>query len=234
MPTTDRNELTRAPIECVLEPPTLQARYTCAAIVTGIIAVWGKLSFDETSTRTATIHSWTVPVGLILFYMASLPLLRLFTQRYLDNVDVKLLLRESMVIYNGAQVLLNGWVVYRILDAVVFRGHPFIGGDFNLVDTGAAFAVWIHYCDKYLEFLDTYFMVLRGRMDQVSEKCNNDKSLADQVYTFLPGVILAHVSSYIHCNGVVDRHQAAPRRRHLLRGPYKFMDSRHDVLILHS
>jgi elongation of very long chain fatty acids protein 4 len=136
--------------------------------------VWGKLSFDETSTRTATIHSWLVPVGLILFYMISLPLLRLFTQRYLENVSVKLLLRESMVIYNGAQVLLNGWIVYRILHAILVRGHPFIGGDFNLVDTGAAYAVWIHYCDKYLEFLDTYFMVLRGRMDQVCKDDDDD------------------------------------------------------------
>jgi elongation of very long chain fatty acids protein 4 len=175
MPTTSyESSLARAPIDRVLEPPTLQARYTCAAIVSGIIAVWGKLSFDETSTRTATIHSWLVPVGLILFYMISLPLLRLFTQRYLENVSVKLLLRESMVIYNGAQVLLNGWIVYRILHAILVRGHPFIGGDFNLVDTGAAYAVWIHYCDKYLEFLDTYFMVLRGRMDQVCKDDDDD------------------------------------------------------------
>jgi elongation of very long chain fatty acids protein 4 len=72
-----------------------------------------------------------------------------------------------MIIYNAAQVLLNGWMVYRFVDAVVFRGHPFIGGSVDLVDTGATYAIWVHYCDKYLEFLDTYFMVLRGKMDQV-------------------------------------------------------------------
>merc|ERR1712087_1062039 len=72
-----------------------------------------------------------------------------------------------MVIYNGGRVLLNGWMVYRMVYAVLFRGHPFIG-DINTVNTGATFAVWVHYCDKYLEFLDTYFMVLRGKMDQVS------------------------------------------------------------------
>ena len=31
-----------------------------------------------------------------------------------------------------------------------------------------SFAVWLHYCNKYLEFFDTIFMVLRGRLDQVS------------------------------------------------------------------
>lgn len=72
-----------------------------------------------------------------------------------------------MVVYNSGQVLLNGWMVYRFLDAVINKGHPFIG-DVYTVDTGATFAVWIHYMDKYLEFFDTIFMVLRGRMDQVS------------------------------------------------------------------
>lgn len=72
-----------------------------------------------------------------------------------------------MVLYNIAQVALNGWMVYRFVDAVVYRGHPFVG-DINTTGTGTDFVIWVHYCDKYLEFFDTYFMVLRGRMDQVS------------------------------------------------------------------
>ena len=79
---------------------------------------------------------------------------------------MKLLLKETMVVYNGGQVLLNGWMVYRFIDALVNKGHPFIG-DLYTVNSGATFAVWIHYMDKYLEFFDTFFMVLRGRMDQV-------------------------------------------------------------------
>jgi elongation of very long chain fatty acids protein 4 len=50
---------------------------------------------------------------------------------------------------------------------LVWKEHPFIAGPIHLVDTGAAYAVYVHYCDKYLEFLDTYFMILRGKMDQV-------------------------------------------------------------------
>jgi len=65
-------------------------------------------------------------------------------------------------------VVLNGWMVYRMVDALVWRGHPFINGPVYLVDTGATYAVVVHYYDKYLEYLDTYFMVLRGKMDQVS------------------------------------------------------------------
>ena len=71
-----------------------------------------------------------------------------------------------MILYNAGQVILNAWMVYRMVDAVLFRGHPFVGA-FSAGQTGATYAVWVHYCDKYLEFLDTYFMVLRGKMDQV-------------------------------------------------------------------
>jgi len=72
-----------------------------------------------------------------------------------------------MVLYNVAQVVLNGWMVYRFIDCVVNRGHPFIG-DIHTVHSGASYAIWVHYCDKYLEFFDTYFMVLRGKTNQVS------------------------------------------------------------------
>jgi len=161
------------PIQEVLEPPTALARYTCVAILVGILGVWGKFAFiDESSipdARTESIvHSGAVPLGMTVFYLISLPLLRMFTTKFLSQVNVKLLLHETMILYNVAQVLLNGWMVYRIIDALLWRDHPFIYGPVFLVDTGATYAVYVHYFDKYLEYLDTYFMVLRGRMDQVS------------------------------------------------------------------
>mmetsp|Transcript_21994 Transcript_21994/g.32487 ORF Transcript_21994/g.32487 Transcript_21994/m.32487 type:complete len:326 (-) Transcript_21994:34-1011(-) len=161
----------KVPVEKLLQPPSIIARYTCASIFLAIFAVWGKLAFlpeSEAPGVGAPIHSVKVPLSLTVFYIVSLPILRALTTRFLSkNVDVKLLLRESMFLYNAFQVLINGWMVYRFVDALLFKGHPFIG-DFYNVGSGAAYAVWVHYCDKYLEFLDTYFMVLRGRMDQVS------------------------------------------------------------------
>ena len=70
-----------------------------------------------------------------------------------------------MIVYNGGQVLINGWMVYKMIDAVLNHGHPFFGDVHTL--SGASFACWVHYMDKYLEFFDTVFMVLRGRIDQV-------------------------------------------------------------------
>jgi len=163
---TKLNETAR-PAEKDLPEPSLLARYTCASILVGIMAVWGKYTFIEESALQVgeDIHSYKVPLALTAFYLVSLPLLRASVDRY-TTVDMKMLLKESMILYNGAQVVLNAWMVYRMVDAVAFRGHPFVGG-IRAGQTGATYAVWGHYCDKYLEFLDTYFMVLRGKMDQV-------------------------------------------------------------------
>lgn len=159
-----------APIKVVLRPPSTLARYGSASAMVAVFAVWGKMVFVDEETCPgigSPMHNWVFPLAMSIAYLVSLPLLRRFSETFLEGqVDVKLLLRETMVVYNAGQVLLNLWMVYRFLDAVLFRGHPFIG-DRTTVDTGAAFAVWIHYCDKYLEFFDTFFMVLRGRMDQV-------------------------------------------------------------------
>ena len=160
------------PLEKILQPPTLLARSLCASVLVGIGSVWAKYAFVDDSAIPGCqvpLHHWTYPLSLTALYLVSLPLLRVFSTRFLSNtVDAKALLRESMILYNAGQVLINLWTVYRILDALVFQGHPFISGPVDLVDTGATYAVWVHYCDKYLEFFDTYFMVLRGKMDQVS------------------------------------------------------------------
>lgn len=168
-----------APVNVVLEPPSLFSRYACAAMMTAIFGVWGKITlFNHSGNGTydesmapgigSDLHSWKVPAFFTTSYIIALPILRMISKKYLsETVDVKCLLKETMVVYNGGQVLLNGWMVYRFIDALVNRGHPFIGDYYN-VNSGAAFGVWIHYMDKYLEFFDTFFMVLRGRMDQVS------------------------------------------------------------------
>lgn len=161
----------KVPIQTVLVPPSLASRYTCASVLLGIFAIWGKLTFideEDVPGGRNELHSWRVPVVATLTYLVSLPLLRFLSKRFIHgSVDVKVLLRESMILYNAGQVLLNGWMMWKILDALFFRGHPFVAGPIHLVNTGASYAVWVHYCDKYLEFIDTYFMVLRGKMDQV-------------------------------------------------------------------
>jgi hypothetical protein len=161
------------PVDVVMGPPSLMSRYVCASVMIGIFGIWGKvcvtdyLNDESLAPGVGTsIHDWRVPAVLTTSYLISLPLLRYITQHYLSQMtDMKGLLKETMIVYNGGQVLVNGWMVYRFLDSLA-KGHPFIG-DLYTVNSGTTFAIWIHYMDKYLEFFDTVFMVLRGRMDQV-------------------------------------------------------------------
>ncbi|KAL7553236.1 hypothetical protein ACHAWF_016497 [Thalassiosira exigua] len=155
--------------------PSLAARYTAASVLVGFLSAWSYCAFPSASSTpglTAPMHSYRVPLALTAFYLVSLPSLRWFTDKFLaTRYDMKLLLTEAMIVYNVAQVLLNGWMVYAMIDAVLNKGHPFIGSRSLVgvaVNSGASYAVWAHYCDKYLEFFDTYFMILRGKMDQVS------------------------------------------------------------------
>jgi len=151
--------------------PSLVARYVTAGITGAFFSVWGKLTFvpeSETPGAYVPMYSFHHVLYLTVGYLISLPLLKFVTEKYLAPVwDMKLLLKESMILYNVSQVALNGWMVWKFYDAVVNKGHPFIG-DLTTVKYGTVYAIWVHYCDKYLEFFDTYFMVLRGRMDQVS------------------------------------------------------------------
>jgi elongation of very long chain fatty acids protein 4 len=151
-------------------PPSISARLTCVSILVAVFSIWGKLTFvdkAEIPSFKNEIHSYLVPLVMTTLYLVSLPTLKFFTDTYLaDVVDVKLLLRESMVLYNAAQVIINGWIVYEIVTSIWSGEHPVVGADSN-VHTAASYAIWVHYTDKYLEFFDTYFMVLRGKMDQV-------------------------------------------------------------------
>lgn len=220
-----------------------------------IFAAWGQWTFGVVQDAANVpvgdkIHSWTVPAGLCLFYLVSLPVLKALCQRYLWNtVDVRALLTEAMVVYNAGQVLLNGWMVYRIIDSLIYNDHPFIRGTGDLVTTGTTYAVWVHYCDKYLEFMDTYFMVLRGKMDQVRQQYQLRNGCLVKVvqrllvrnsfcrltcpYLLFAGFLFTCLSPCVHISGMVVRSLGEPGGRQLLWCSSQLMDSCHDVLVLH-
>lgn len=164
--------------------PSMAARYTTASLFTALLSTWTYYAFhppsqnnsistndDEAPPPMMMIHGPLTPLLLTTLYLTSLPILKYVTTHYLDKrYDMKTLLIESMIIYNIAQVLFNAWMVYTICIALLYNGHPFMGSRElygPAIHSGATRAVYVHYCDKYLEFVDTYFMILRGKMDQV-------------------------------------------------------------------
>ncbi|KAL7518809.1 hypothetical protein ACHAWX_003613 [Stephanocyclus meneghinianus] len=185
------------------QTPSLLARYTTASILIGFLSLWSYHAYpprDATPALTAPMHSYQVPLTLTLFYLVSLPTLKFVTDRFLaPRYDMKVLLTESMVIYNVAQVFLNGWMVYAIIDALVTKGHPFVGSRSLVgvaVSSGSSYAVWVHYCDKYLEFFDTYFMVLRGKMDQ--SLFSADQELVTLMTDEFRSTVLVFKVSFLH------------------------------------
>jgi elongation of very long chain fatty acids protein 4 len=155
--------------------PSMVARYTTASIFMAFLSLWTYYAYypnPSIVTINTTMHGPLIPLALTTFYLTSLPILKYITTHYLSTkYEMKSLLIESMILYNISQVVLNGWMVYTILMALLYNKHPIIGSRSVIgpsITSGASYAVYVHYCDKYLEFVDTYFMILRGKMDQVS------------------------------------------------------------------
>jgi len=78
--------------------------------------------------------------------------------------------KEFMFTYNVYQVVLNTWTVIEFVRELSGRNMPWWG---NRIDRSPAgyrlgFLIWCHYNNKYLELLDTVFMVLRKKNRQIS------------------------------------------------------------------
>ena len=78
--------------------------------------------------------------------------------------------RPYMLVYNLYQTVFNAWWVFETIRVVVGLGQPFLGvpltkgpEQFEL-----GLLIWLHYQNKYIEMLDTTFMVLRKKTKQVS------------------------------------------------------------------
>ncbi|KAL8444732.1 hypothetical protein Emag_005361 [Eimeria magna] len=71
-------------------------------------------------------------------------------------------------LYNLAQVFLCGFLVLRVADVYRAENYSLLCNRFNVPKTRMAEVTWIFYMLKYLDLLDTAFMMLRGNWRQVS------------------------------------------------------------------
>lgn len=82
--------------------PSILARYTCASILMGFFAVWGKYTFVPEAEQPgihAPMHSYKVPLALTVGYLVSLPILRYVVDNFVSKkTDMKVLLTESMIL----------------------------------------------------------------------------------------------------------------------------------------
>jgi len=104
-----------------------------------------------------------VPLAASAVYLSSIFIgVRLMKDR--EPFSVK----SYMLIYNLYQTILNGWCVYSFIRELVVHNYPIWGNPLNSTSYTLSFLIWIHYNNKYLEFLDTFFMVIRKKNEQLS------------------------------------------------------------------
>ena len=93
-----------------------------------------------------------------IFYLNSV----YFLNRYMNNYKNGFNLNIFMYFYNSFQILFNAYIVYGLCDI------PFKGIINILYSDRIEYFVFLHYISKYIDYLDTLFIILRKKNNQLS------------------------------------------------------------------
>jgi elongation of very long chain fatty acids protein 4 len=106
-----------------------------------------------------------IPIAFTSLYLLGV----YFGQKYFESREAWNV-EGYMLVYNFYQTAFNIWAVHGFLKEVYQRGLPF-GGTFyrpGREEARLGFLIYCHYQNKYIELLDTVFMVVRKKNEQVS------------------------------------------------------------------
>jgi len=120
---------------------------------------------SEWPQNIATFYQCSILTPLIssLLYLAVIH----FGKKFMENRK-PFEISEYMLTYNIFQTLFNFWVVISIVNEMIKHGYPILGNQPQDTSYQISFLIWLHYNNKYLELLDTLFMVLRKKNVQIS------------------------------------------------------------------
>ena len=93
-----------------------------------------------------------------IFYLNSV----YFLNRYMNNYKNGFNLNIFMYFYNSFQILFNSYIVYGLCD-IPFKGIINIPYSDRI-----EYFVFLHYISKYIDYLDTLFIILRKKNNQLS------------------------------------------------------------------
>ena len=132
-----------------------------------ILRVMAEFFYKEANDEPFKKVWWSLPSFFSVAYLAMV----FFGQRMMANRK-EFQIKHYIFTYNLYQCILNLWcvlaMIYEVCQNPWFKSwwgnysQPGIGG-FRI-----SFLVWIHYNNKYVELLDTLFMVLRKKNNQIS------------------------------------------------------------------
>jgi len=104
-----------------------------------------------------------VPLTASVLYLS----LIYFGKKYMANREA-INVKNYMFTYNLYQTVLNAWCVYSFIAEIFKQGYPVWGNLLHTTNFQMGFLIWIHYNNKYVELLDTFFMVVRKKDRQIS------------------------------------------------------------------
>lgn len=106
-----------------------------------------------------------VPIVATCCYFAFI----FFGKKYMASRE-PMQIKNFMVAYNLYQALLNIWGICATIQVMYQTGMSVWGNPVDQTSRGyqISFLIWMHYNNKYVELLDTVFMVLRKKHKQIS------------------------------------------------------------------
>jgi len=107
-----------------------------------------------------------------IFFSVLYPLV-VFGGQYVMKSRAPFQITSYVFVYNVYQCLLNLWTVIEMIREVTGNGHFKEGIWGNIPQTGLggfriSWLVWVHYNNKFIELLDTLWMILKKKNDQIS------------------------------------------------------------------
>lgn len=138
--------------------------FSIAACYLGFLRLSGQYAFTAPSDPFSTCW-WQLPAVASALY-----LLTVFFGPQLMADRKPFVIQDYMFTYNIYQTVLNLWCLVAMLAEVRNAGMSVWGNSMEHSPKGwrMGFLVWVHYNNKYVELLDTVFMILRKKTKQMS------------------------------------------------------------------
>eukprot|EP01134_Creolimax_fragrantissima_P006469 CFRG6469T1 len=110
--------------------------------------------------------SVTVPIVMTVVYVVGILYAKNVWMKEREPFNIK----ACMVMYNLFQTVFNAWWVVACLYEVFSVNGPTLasGADKSPSGFNLGFLIWVYYNNKYIEMLDTVFMVLRKKNTQIT------------------------------------------------------------------
>jgi len=124
---------------------------------------WYTSQWVQDNSEWQNTTAWKPTIMMCLYFS-----MIYFGTKFMENREPNPKLRKWMLTYNLYQVVLNAWCVYGLIrEAVLYHDHPF---NFTVEQSSykLSFLIWVHYNNKFIELLDTTFMVFNKKKEQVS------------------------------------------------------------------